>query len=185
MHNTRSTLPVVLAMPSHSFSLACAYARGRAATARLMPDPPLIRPRLALHPAGRRRRCWLTRGRAIVLTALISTIPVESGHADTPIPAPAGTTEVAHRPAPPAEIMALLGRRCGACHAGHPRMMAAAPRGLDFGQAEVVSRHDYDIYQQAGVRRTMPLGNITHMTEDERALLVRWYQARIRDKATP
>ena len=64
-------------------------------------------------------------------------------------------------------------------------MMAAAPRGLDFEQAEVVSRHDYDIYQQAGVRRTMPLGNITHMTEDERALLVRWYQARIRDKATP
>lgn len=55
--------------------------------------------------------------------------------------------------------------------------MASAPRGLDFGQADIVRQHDYDIYNQAAVLRTMPLGNITHMTAQERAQIADWYQS--------
>ena len=185
VHNTYLTLPVVFAMLSNHFASAYAHAGNWVILALIMLGGALIRQFFVLRHAGR-TRWWLpVSGGAAVLAALIGAAPDDIGHdAAAAAVSPATATKALPRPAPSPEIMALLSRRCGACHSSHPGMMASAPRGLDFEQADVVSRHDYDIYRQAGVLRTMPLGNITHMTEDERALLVRWYQSRIRATGT-
>ena len=41
----------------------------------------------------------------------------------------------------------------------------------------LVARNAQLVYQQAVVQRTMPLNNATQMTDAERALLKRWYEA--------
>jgi uncharacterized membrane protein len=42
--------------------------------------------------------------------------------------------------------------------------------------AELLGRHAQQVYQQAVVLRQMPFGNATQMTEEERALVKRWYE---------
>jgi uncharacterized membrane protein len=41
-----------------------------------------------------------------------------------------------------------------------------------------IARHARDIYLQAGRSHAMPPGNVSFMTEDERRLLVAWYEGR-------
>ena len=42
---------------------------------------------------------------------------------------------------------------------------------------ELVKQHAQAVYQQVSVLRLMPLNNATQMTEDERALVKRWFEA--------
>ncbi|MHC1478772.1 urate hydroxylase PuuD [Frateuria aurantia] len=185
VHNTYLTLPVVFAMLSNHFASAYAHADNWAILALIMLGGALIRQFFVLYHAGR-RAWWLPAcGTLAVLAALLWAAP-------RPLAAPAaaappGTTveaplarAPADRPVPSPAIMALLKQRCGACHSSHPSMMASAPRNLDFEQPRVVQMHDYDIYNQSAVLRIMPLGNVTHMTDDERAQIASWYQSNIR-----
>jgi len=41
----------------------------------------------------------------------------------------------------------------------------------------LIEQHAQQIYQQAVVLKAMPMNNATQITDDERALLGRWYQA--------
>jgi uncharacterized membrane protein len=66
--------------------------------------------------------------------------------------------------------------RCVACHATSPRIASfgAAPGGVNFEQPGTLHRYAKRIQERVVETRTMPLGNMTLMTEDERALLARW-----------
>jgi len=61
------------------------------------------------------------------------------------------------------------------CHATHPTLLgfAAAPNGLVLENVAQLEAHLPEVQQQL-TNRTMPLGNLTAMTEDERALLLDW-----------
>lgn len=72
----------------------------------------------------------------------------------------------------------VMATRCNACHASHPTMMAGPPWGFNFDQPGKVDHLAADIYRQVVVRRAMPMGNATHITEAERQVIARWYQAR-------
>jgi uncharacterized membrane protein len=80
-------------------------------------------------------------------------------------------------PAPTyAEVQAVVLARCVACHATAPRIASfgAAPGGVDFEVPGTLHRYAKRIQARVVETRTMPLGNMTLMTEDERALLARW-----------
>lgn len=172
VHNTYLTLPVVFAMLSNHFASGYAHPFNWAILALIMLGGALIRQFFVQIHAGR-RLWWLPLGGTVsILAGLAWSAPPGLGQSPARPAAAAPTTA-----SPPPDIMALLQRRCSACHASHPSMMASAPRGLDFGQADIVRQHDYDIYNQAAVLRTMPLGNITHMTAQERAQIADWYQS--------
>jgi uncharacterized membrane protein len=52
-----------------------------------------------------------------------------------------------------------------------------ASKGLNFTTAAAIEQHAQQIYQQAVVQKTMPLNNATQITQAERALLGRWFEA--------
>ena len=62
------------------------------------------------------------------------------------------------------------------CHATTPRIpsFGAAPGGVNFEKPGELHRYAKRIQERVVETRTMPLGNMTLMTEDERALLARW-----------
>ena len=50
-------------------------------------------------------------------------------------------------------------------------------KNVRFDTPEGVKLHALNIYQQAVVTKQMPMNNATGITEDERALIKRWYEA--------
>ncbi len=50
-------------------------------------------------------------------------------------------------------------------------------KNVRIDSAEGVKHHALNIYQQSVVTRQMPMNNATGITEDERQLIKRWYEA--------
>jgi uncharacterized membrane protein len=82
-----------------------------------------------------------------------------------PEEAPPSTAE----PVSFAQIQPIVEERCAACHAG-----AAAPLGVRLETQTEIEARAGDIERQAVLTRTMPPGNSTGMTEEERELLAAW-----------
>jgi len=70
----------------------------------------------------------------------------------------------------------VIDRRCAACHSATPSDVSfgVAPGGVMFDTPEQILAHVARIRERAVLTRTMPPGNKTNITEDERAILRRW-----------
>jgi uncharacterized membrane protein len=68
--------------------------------------------------------------------------------------------------------------RCAMCHAAEPSWegLHVAPKGVLLDTDEIIAERAHEIYLQSGRSNAMPPGNLTHMTEEERALLVTWFE---------
>src|SRR5262249_57543731 len=75
-----------------------------------------------------------------------------------------------------ATARAVLQQGCLACHSAFPsdRTFGVAPGGVSFDVPDRVPAFAERIKLRAVVSQTMPLGNKTGMTAEERALLGRW-----------
>ncbi len=75
-----------------------------------------------------------------------------------------------------AQVRAVTDLRCAPCHSATPTQpgFAAPPGGVMFDNAGQVRLHAQAIGKQAVTTRIMPPGNLTGMTDDERALLRQW-----------
>jgi uncharacterized membrane protein len=84
-------------------------------------------------------------------------------------------------PAPAfAEVQSIVDERCVPCHATRPTQPGFGAPGAGIvleTRAEIEARADL-IKAVAVDTKTMPLGNITQMTDDERDTLARWLAAR-------
>ncbi|MGH7006066.1 MAG: urate hydroxylase PuuD, partial [Alphaproteobacteria bacterium] len=77
------------------------------------------------------------------------------------------------------EIKAVIGRRCVSCHAAKPTQegFQTAPKGLRLDSERLIRANAAFIHQQTVTQKIMPPGNITEMTDEERALMRRWFQS--------
>jgi uncharacterized membrane protein len=82
---------------------------------------------------------------------------------------------------PPAQVSFAVARgivelRCVACHAQKPAntMFAAAPGGVRLDTPAEIVKNAAKIQATAVATRSMPPGNSTRMTEEERTLLQHW-----------
>ncbi len=75
-----------------------------------------------------------------------------------------------------AQANAVIQQRCTVCHSAKPSspMFSAAPAGVMFDNPAEIKLLAERIQAQAVATQTMPLGNITQMTQAERDLLGRW-----------
>jgi uncharacterized membrane protein len=75
-----------------------------------------------------------------------------------------------------AEALAIVTTRCTACHSATPTddVIKQAPKGVIFASVEDLNRYADQIEAQAVRNQSMPLGNKTHMTQDERDKLGAW-----------
>jgi uncharacterized membrane protein len=165
VHNNYLTLPVIFAMMSQHFPFTYGHAFGAAVLLALMAAGATAQHWFNLRHRGEAEPALLWGAAAIVLGVAVVTGPSLA-------PAEPLTSD---------ELTGVRGvftARCVSCHAERPTDLAftAPPKGLSLEESERIRAAAQSIYQQVVVSRAMPLGNVTGMTEDERALISRWYR---------
>ncbi|HCE39985.1 MAG: hypothetical protein CL543_11490 [Alcanivorax sp.] len=102
-------------------------------------------------------------GLAAIILATAPRAPDRQAGADTP-------------PVTLEAVNAVVEQRCAACHAAAPSFagFTAPPKGVRLDSEAAIRQHRDQIGQVAVRTRIMPPGNLTGMTDDERALLERW-----------
>jgi len=165
VHNTYFTLPVLFAMLSNHYSMVYSAKYNWLVLIAIMLAGALIRQFFVLRHKQVYNFWYPAAGVALLAAVAWSLAP--SG---------AGTGAAAfHEPLEPQDItqvQQVVAQRCVVCH------NAQLPnKGIQLQTPEQLKSHAQVVYQQAVVQRTMPLNNATAMTEEERALLGRWFQA--------
>jgi uncharacterized membrane protein len=76
--------------------------------------------------------------------------------------------------------MAVVRQRCAGCHAAHPQFagFTSAPLGVELDSPGKLARQAERVYRAVVVTRTMPLGNLTQMSEPERRIIAAWFEGR-------
>jgi uncharacterized membrane protein len=77
------------------------------------------------------------------------------------------------------QVRTIIGQRCINCHAVSPTFtgIVQAPAGVILESPALMAQNAQRIYQQVVTTRIMPLGNVTHMTDEERAVIAAWVLA--------
>ncbi len=169
LHNNYFTLPVLFVMVSGHYPATYGHRLSWLILAGLTLVGVATRHWFNLRNEGR-PNAWLLPGAAIAMLALaLITAPRGGGAA-----AGAGAASFA-------DVRVVVARRCAPCHSAAPTTpgLAAAPAGVAFDTPQEIRDQAARILVVAVETRTMPLGNVTGMTEQERDLLARW----IRDGA--
>jgi uncharacterized membrane protein len=128
----------------------------------------LVRHWFNLRNAGR-RSAWLLPAAVAGLAVLaVGTAPRRTGG-----PTSAGNAVSF------AEVRVVIARRCAPCHSSAPTYpgIAAAPAGVMLDTPEQMRARATRIAERAVAQQTMPLGNVTGITAEERALLGRWVRS--------
>ncbi len=166
VHNTYFTLPVLFIMISSHYPMTYGNRHAWAVLAVIMLAGALIRQYFVLRHVGR-NVVALPAAATVLLAALaIAMAPAP------PAAAPAsGAASVSF-----ARIRPIIAERCAVCHAARPTFagFAQPPGGLTFDTPEQIKAAAPRIHQQTIATQAMPIGNLTKMTEDERALLGQW-----------
>ncbi len=168
VHNTYFTLPVLIAMLSNHYGWLYQARHNWLVLVLLMLAGALIRhsfvARHRAHVQGRRAPGEAAGAGQLVLAGQVFWL------APAP-PAPALAAE-AKRPASLAELKAVIDQRCVLCHNAEVQN-----KGVALHTDELIVRHGQAIYQQAVLLRQMPLNNATGITEAERLVIRRWFDA--------
>ncbi len=90
----------------------------------------------------------------------------------------AACTSCKQRPVGYAEARTIVNRRCIECHSEKPtnRAFPIAPKGVMLDTALEMKQYARRIDARVAVERTMPLANMSGMTDQERRVLGRWVE---------
>jgi uncharacterized membrane protein len=185
IHNNYLTLPVLFCMISNHYAVVYAHAYAWAGLALILLAGALIRHFFNQRHRGRPQWRYPLAGAALLAAVAAGFAPaaVPSSVTSAVPSAVASAVPPADASAAPASagaavefgrVQAIVAQRCAACHAEHPRLVAAAPAGVLLDTPERIRALRQRIWVQAVQLRAMPLGNATHITEDERSVLDRW-----------
>jgi uncharacterized membrane protein len=171
LHNNYLTLPVLFTMISNHYPMTFGSRWNWVILAGVFVVGGLVRHFFNLKHQGRGAQWWLWPAAA----AFMAPIVVLSAHRpqhQAAGAAPAGEVRFAL-------VRQIIGERCVACHASKPTFegIAEAPKGVMFDTPDAIHRDAARIYAQTVATDTMPLGNVTNMTPEERAMLGAWIRA--------
>jgi uncharacterized membrane protein len=93
--------------------------------------------------------------------------------------APKSTLASAHGDTNFADVRRVVHERCTTCHSANPTHpgFSAAPGGVVLDRDSQIIAEALRIHQQTVVMRVMPIGNLTKISDEERALIDQWFQA--------
>ena len=177
VHNTYFTLPVLFAMLSGHYSFTWSHPQNWLVLILMMAAGAAIRQFFVLRHGfklGRNAHPWpyALVGVAVLLAVVAWLRPAPaSGDAIKNIAIGAQSTGSGSQ-FDTKELQAVLQQRCVQCHGAEVQM-----KGLRLDVPEQVASRASLIYQQVVQQQLMPLNNATQMTEAERALVARWFQA--------
>jgi uncharacterized membrane protein len=164
LHNNYMTLPVLLIMISNHYPMVTSGPANWLVLAMLAICGVLIRLFFNLKHKGKIVWELPAAGVALFIGTMFFTASLEKDEAASGPPVPFATAR------------AIVDRHCVMCHAAVPshRGISKPPAGLDFTRNDVLVANARRVRFQAVTTRTMPLGNETHMTPDERRTLGAW-----------
>ena len=170
VHNTFFTLPVLFSMMSNHYGFTYTAPNNWLVLVAIMTAGALIRLSFAL------RHKALAHGKPVPWHyAVIGTVLLLGTlWAIRPAPQPATPAAAAAAPAPArfADVQSVMAQRCVLCHGA-----ALQSKNVRLDSAADLSKHAQMVYQQVVVLKVMPMNNATQMTDDERALVKRWFEA--------
>jgi uncharacterized membrane protein len=170
VHNTYLTLPVLFVMISNHYPVTFGANNNWLVLIAMSLAGAAIR---AWFVARHRRAQWRTWGLSAAIVSAICIAAVVTALAPR-----ANSRAEVHGTVDGGELMrvqSIIEQRCVPCHATHPTQAGfpAAPNGVVLESLEELMRHLPQVQQQLSTR-AMPLGNLTGMTPDERAQVLRW-----------
>ena len=188
VHNTYFTLPVLFAMLSNHYSFTWNHPQNWLVLILMMFAGAAIRQFFVMrhgYKLGRNGNPlpYALVGVAVILGAIVwmRPVPVALVPASAPISAPvsgaasagaASATGQNDAKADFAAVQAVLEQRCYLCHGAQVQM-----KNLRLDAPALVKQNAQAIYQQAVVQKLMPMNNATQITDAERALIGRWFEA--------
>ncbi len=164
VHNNYMTLPVIFIMISSHYPSTFGHDFGWAVLIVVFIAGALVRHWFNLRNAGQGRIWPIPAAVAIMLVLVYATLP-------------GGTmTDEDADPVTFAEAYDIVAKRCVSCHAAKPadENFDKPPKNVAFDTAEQIRNQAPKIRAVAVLTRTMPVGNETRMTDDERRVLGRW-----------
>jgi uncharacterized membrane protein len=172
-HNTYFTLPVLFVMISHHYPMTYGARENWLVLIVICAAGVLLRVWfVARHEAHERH------GHTSPLPAALGVVAL-AGAAFALMPGPRGTTTDAGSVATAsfARIEAIVALRCAGCHSEHPTLLGltAAPNGVVLDSPGRILARTEQIHQQLATR-AMPVGNVTGITEEERAEVLAWIE---------
>jgi uncharacterized membrane protein len=169
LHNNYLTLPAVFTMLSNHYASTFGHAWNWLVLLLLFAAGVLARHFLNLrHRAGSAPPVAIA---AVVLLGVAAAVALPRSHRSAEPEAADG------RPVDFADVQQVIAARCVQCHSATPSHPSSpvAPNGVAFDTPEQIRTWTERIYQRTVITPTMPAGNLTRMTDDERHLIARWH----------
>ncbi|HXX83822.1 MAG TPA: urate hydroxylase PuuD [Casimicrobiaceae bacterium] len=162
VHNTYYTLPVLFVMISNHYPMTFGHRYGWLVLAVIMLAGVLIRQFFVLRHKGMVKPALPVLACLLLAGVAAAIAPNVSGP---------GGDKIAF-----AKVQGVITERCVGCHAAQPRQegFAQPPKGVILETAEQIVAQAPKINETV-TTRYMPIGNLTQMTDDERALIAAWF----------
>ncbi len=170
VHNNYLALPVVFAMISNHFPITYGSEHAWIVLVVLMAVGAWIRHFYNLRHRG--RNVWF-----IPVTAVLAIVVL--AFAIEPDEGGGGAADA--EPVAFAQVEPIVEARCVECHSQSPTRVPTAPAGLTLDSPEEIEANAEAIRRQVEAG-SMPPGNVTEMTDEERDLIVAWVEQGARTK---
>lgn len=167
VHNTYFTLPVLFVMTSNHYAVTYNHEFNWLILVAISLAGALIRVYFVARHKGRASP-WPIIVASVILALTAAAIAPRSKAAATTV----ATLD---------SIRPIIRDRCTSCHSAAPTHIAfpAAPSGVVLDTDAQIVAEAARIHQQTVTIQAMPIGNLTQMSDEERALIDAWYRGQV------
>jgi uncharacterized membrane protein len=165
VHNTYFTLPVLFVMISNHFAGFTNHKHAWAILMAISLAGALIRLYSVLSHRGDKKPGLLIGGYGILIGLFVVLFPKAPD-------AGAMVQKVSF-----SQVRPVIEAKCAGCHAAKPTFagFAAPPKNVMLETPDQIKAQAPAIHQQTVVTRVMPIGNLTNISDAERALIAAWF----------
>lgn len=167
VHNTYFTLPVLFVMISNHYAMTYGHKYNWLILIAITLIGALIRIYFVARHKGKASLAPVLAA-AVLLSAVVTLVaPRQSGQLTA---GAVGGIETSF-------VHKIVVERCSSCHAKAPSQpgFQSPPKGIVFETEEDITRQAMTIHHQTVVTRAMPIGNLTGITDEERATIDAWF----------
>jgi uncharacterized membrane protein len=175
VHNTYFTLPVLFAMISNHYALTFGATHNAIVLIALSLAGACIRAwfvaRHKAHERDGRTSPWILAFGLLLIAGVVAALaPARPGNSVAAAPADRAAVEARF-----SSIRSIVEQRCVPCHSPAPTLAGfnAAPNGVLLDTPERLLARTTQMQTQLSTG-VMPIGNLTHMTDEERQQMIAW-----------
>ena len=173
VHNTYFTLPVLFIMISTHYPMTFSHEKGWLVLAVIMMAGVFIRQFFVLKHQGKKVWAYPIVGVLLLATLILALSP------NMYKPPTVASNEAPLGEVSDADALAIVQTRCAMCHAEKPNYPGfyQAPKGVMLENAAHLEQHA-PIVASSIASKYMPLGNLSKITDRERAQIAKWFSDR-------